>query len=349
MPEDWKEIYSELKSFINHHPDIKIKKNVTNIPESLKNDFYRLFDQVRTLFVQNKCRNLLNEAAMISEGYLAAEKEVIELLSLQKVSMPDGLSLFLHNPVEELIKGLFGLLFDLLSFKIDVRTFENSAMRNVESSFNNLSPSGYEKWGILSLVKMLNVDKLFDVEIRKFVNLISITQGGTFLSANVVQKPAETNSLAFKPDSNVICTVPDFICHSPVVNGFFAVKADMRRSLGRISSLGTSRESHAINAEVEYAAGLTLIYFDNNLDNLNILGDREKMLQPDLIIQYTGQVNWLESKKLDNLKIVNDNLKPKSGILMATLEALSKNMDMCKKEHILSMPKAPIFKVQQLF
>ena len=123
----WNQAYMELNNFITENRESEIDKDVIAIPENARPEFYRLFDIVRTTFLEENSSNPLSKSGALSDTYTRVEEEVINLLTLDDASMSIGLRRFLGNPQNQLIRGLFDPLFDLLRGKTNVEAFGEEA------------------------------------------------------------------------------------------------------------------------------------------------------------------------------------------------------------------------------
>ena len=114
MSAKWQEALGELINFIDTHSEIKIKPNYIRLPDSVRPVFYKKLDTVRSLFLEEKSSNMLAEAKTLSQHYIKAEKEIIEILKLDKVNMENSVHRFLHDPFDELKRAQFDPLMGLL-------------------------------------------------------------------------------------------------------------------------------------------------------------------------------------------------------------------------------------------
>src|SRR3989338_5462243 len=105
MSTSWQGAYTRLQNFITANPRIELSESIVAIPGDIRPEFYRLFDDVRAAFVEEKVPALLSEAETLSENYTRAEQEVKELLKLDNVFALGFLDRFLHQPKDELMRG----------------------------------------------------------------------------------------------------------------------------------------------------------------------------------------------------------------------------------------------------
>lgn len=312
-PNGWHQAYTKLSDFTIEHPEIEIDVSRVRIPESVRPEFYRLFNTVRTAFIEEKLADLLNEARSLSEKYTKVEGEVIKLLELEEISLDTRLDRFLHNPIDELVRGIFDPLFDLLKGKVDIDTFEGVSLKELKDSFRRLYRSGYVKWVALSLVKLLEADKSFQIIPRELDYVEGVLMEATPFEASA---PAaeESKRLLFKHEpTTVLFTVPDFIVHSVRVNQYFAIRSEIGSALAVASDTSQKREWYSLDSIAAMGAGLTFVYVDKNPEEISLVADREKICRPDLIIEFREQEDWYEKEGLEKVKLNHDSLKPTLG------------------------------------
>ncbi len=337
MPNGWQEVYSELTDFIAEHPEVEIGMSVVSIPGNVRPEFYRLFNTVRTAFIEERFPNLLNEATVLNKNYLKVEQEVTELLGLDDVSMVVSLRRFLHDPIE-LIRGLFDPLFDLLKAKIDIEHFEQKMSRNIETNFRDLYWLGYEKWAVLSLVKLLEADKSFQVILREPSPQEEVIMRTTSPKEQV-STPQESKCLVFQHKPTVRLTVPDFIVHSAKVSRYIALRSELERALAVASNASEKREWYPLDYVVALGPGLTIIYVADNPEELSLVADAKKICRPDLIIECREQKDWYEKEGLEKVKLHYDSLKPTLGTYIVSRQPLPEqaSAELVEGIHILTV------------
>lgn len=318
MSNKWRQVYTELTDLIAEHSEVEIGASVVRIPESVRPEFYRLFETVRTVLVEEKSPDLLSKARVLSESYTKVEEEVMKLLGLESVSTSPSLHRFLHDPIDQLIRGLFNPLFDLLKGRIDVEKYEEGASRNIEASFRPLYQSGYEKWIALSLVKLLEANKSFQVIIED-VSVEDVLKSGGLVEERV-PAPEESKALSFKHDLEVGFIVPDIIVHSARVDRYIALSSEIGTAVATASDASEKREWLPLDSVVDLGSGITLVYVDDNPEELSLVADAQKICRPDLIIECMGLKELYEKERLDKVKLHHNSLKPRLGTYIVSKE-----------------------------
>ena len=319
----WKQEYTKLSNFIAEHSEVQIEESRNKIPESVRPEFYRLFNTARTTFAEEKFPNLLNEAKALSERYTQVEAEVAKLLALEKISLATQLRRFLQNPIDELVRELFDPLFDLLKGKVNIETFGERTSRNIEAAFRGLYHLGYEKWVALSLVKLLEADRLFQVTARPFIS----EQEETVMSAALIEEepPAlsESKHLSFQGNSTATFIVPDLIIHSPMVSKYISLRSQMGEALAKATKFSEVREWYSLDSIGVFTSGLTLVYVAANFDEISLISDAKKICRPDLIIKCEGNKDWYGVKSIERIKQQHNALKPILGMYAVSREPVT--------------------------
>jgi hypothetical protein len=161
----WKNEYARLREYIVAHAEIVLTKNEISIPQPLRDEFYRIFDDVRRAVAAEYMDALPVSVRTLSERYIRIEKEASGLLGVEEIGMPVDLRVFLHNPEEGLIRAVYNCLFGLIQGKIDEVEFERLAGESIAASVSELFRFGYERWVGLELIKLLEPEKAFFVDL----------------------------------------------------------------------------------------------------------------------------------------------------------------------------------------
>ncbi len=320
MSNSWCQAHRALTDFIAEHTEIEIGASevengvsVVRIPENIRSEFYRLFNAVRAEFVEEKLTDLVNEAKSLSEEYTKLEGRIIKLLDLEKISLAVNLHRFLHNPFDELVRELLDPLFDLLKGKIDVTAFEQVSSKKTRDSFRNLYRSGYEKWVALSLVELLEADKLFRVTPREFRSVYDRLFTGSASSIEEVPVPEESSRLSL--DRGLITTLkaPSFIVHSAKANKYVALGSEIGEALVTAENASEAREWYHLDSIAVFTSGSTLIYLADKPEEISLIADVKKICRPDLIIECEGNKDWYGVERMEKIKLQHNALKPILG------------------------------------
>jgi len=206
---NWKQEYSALRDYIANNPEIIINQTEISVPQTLRDEFYRRFDDLRKAVVEDHSSSLAVDYNSLSENYLEIEKELMDLLELEGIQMPVDLFSFVHNPNEGLMRILYSRTFDLLQGKMTLEAYENQAGIDLAAVAAELFRLGYEQWAALVLIKLLDPDRAFLVDLDEDYK--------PFL--------AELKTIAFgRQAHHPTMRIPEFVLYSRKLNRYVAVK-----------------------------------------------------------------------------------------------------------------------------
>src|SRR4030042_3949309 len=210
----WKQRYDILIDYIAANPEILINVSEISIPEHLRDEFYQHFDDVRNAFVEACYDSLPLEMDTLCRNYIQSERELTDLLGVERIDLPGELSSFLHNPKEGLARAIYNRLFEMVQGKITVDDFEQMANSDLTATASELFRLGYEQWAALTLIRLLEPDGAFGVELDEdyepfAVDLREIAFGRQF------HNPAKR--------------IPELILHSKKLDRNIAVKMPLAR------------------------------------------------------------------------------------------------------------------------
>ncbi len=333
---NWQNAYTELIDFIDKNSEVKIGADKVRLPANLRPEFWRLFNATRKAFVKEELTNLLGEARLLSENYVKAEQEVTKLLCLDDVSMENSLHRFLHDPIDELARGQFDLLFDLLKEKLDIQTFEERALKNIKASYRSLYRSGYEKWVALSIVKLLEADKLYQLTLRQIAREEKVRMRIT--AKEPVPPAKESKRLSFEHEQAPLLVVPDYIVHSTKINRYVSARSEYGAALATASNTSEQRKWYPLDTIVALEPGLNLYYLADKPEEISLVADAQKICKPDLNVECRGQKDWYEKEGLEKVKLHNYMLKPRLGSYIVSREPVpEQKLDSQEDIHLLTV------------
>ena len=327
MSTTWQESFAGLQVFIKSSPGIAIGKVVISIPDDVRPEFYRLFDDVRMTFVEEKFPALLREAEILSKNYTQAEQEVKALLKLDNIYTLGFLDKFLHGTRQELTRELFNPLFELLRGTIDSGTFERQGIKDIEAIYERSHRLGYAKWLALTLVKELESDKIFAVAPPE-CKLDG--HGAPICCEDDVSYPQESKYLTFEhgPDHYPPFITPHFIVHSAKLKRYVSIRTELIAPAEYIA-LNSSEKREWYNfasLKRDYNLALTnpglLIYLGDQLEDLALIADKDRMCRPDMIVEYREPWDWEDKDITANTKLY-DVLNPKLGRYIVSREPVA--------------------------
>ncbi len=326
MSEEWRQAYTNLTDFVIEHPEVEIGASRITLPESTRPEFYRFFNAARTSFIGSNFPEFSTKATILSQNYLQVEQDIIRLLGLEDISMDDYLIKFLRDPIDQLKTGLFNPLFDLLQAKVDIETLEKYALKDIKTTFEPLYQSGYKIWVALSLVKLLEAARLFQVTLPPAKN-----GSGRDLREFLIRpkwqvpSPVESSCLSFEQvlrqqPCPVTLIVPDLIVYSSILKRYFALRLEMGKAISYASDFSERREWYSFGSVLAFESRFILVYTADNPVDIALVADGTKICRPDLIIECKTQKGWYQSKGLDEIMLHHGTLKPVFGTYIVSEE-----------------------------
>ena len=143
MSKEWLNDYFQLKELIDGHPDIQITENIVSIPDDSRPEFYRLFNIIRTNYINDTFPDILTEAGELSSRFAGAKEKVIGRLNLKAIELDPYLQVFLNDPCGGLMGKLYNPLFNLLKGKTDLVGFEDAGENITRNSYKTFFRYGY--------------------------------------------------------------------------------------------------------------------------------------------------------------------------------------------------------------
>jgi hypothetical protein len=342
MSNNWRQSHKALTDFIAGHPEIKIEPGHIYIPDTVRPEFYRQFDNIRIGFIEDEFPALLRDSRSLSQSYNKVEVEVIKQLALSEiVYASSSYKRFLGSPIEELMRELFDPLLDLVKGKINADVFQAEASQRIQHAFEYLYRWGYEKWVNLSLVKLMQADKTFQVTVREDLTIEEIHLSK---AKEEVPPPQTSDRISFFHGLDALFMVPDFIVHSPRLNTFMSLRSQVGESYAEVTNPSEKRtwdpfdvitdiygfpfrdlDVHERHGSRLIFLDFTLIYVDDNLKNLALVADKKKICRPDLVVE-CKQKDWYKGKGLEQIKLDHATLKPTFGTCIITSDPVPEDI-----------------------
>jgi hypothetical protein len=268
----------KLKEFIKDHPEIVLNKSEIAIPGDLRDEFYRRFDDVRKAVVEKHYAALPVDVATLCSNYMRIEKEMVDRLGVERITVPVDLFSFLHNPKYGLMRAIYNRLFDLLQGKTTDEDFGRLAERDLRETAAELYRLGYEMWAALSFLKLLDPDQAF------------------FVDLDPDYKPvlADLREIAFgRQAHHPTIRIPEFVLHSRRVDKYVAVKMAVAREVETFvvpftppvrPKKKTGDTSCALDTRV------MMLYLRSAAGEIPIVADiyDRTLTRPDLMLEFDG-------------------------------------------------------------
>jgi hypothetical protein len=325
MSSDWKQEYSKLVGFVSEHPEIKIIPNQISIPAGIREQFYALFNNVRTSVVRGSVGESLDESRNLILNYQNAEREVVRLFDLKGITSQTNLQRFLADFDDWLSRELFEPLFGLLKGTIDAQGFENLWAGIISNSVPAMYERAYGKWVAVSMIKLLEADELLAVPLPILRPRDRAGVGGKGVT-EPVRLPQKSDHINFEYLLCQLFTAPDFIVHSAKLNKYIGIRTQYEDSLAEADNPSQAREWYRVDVMGDITSGMMLVYMADNPQDIAVVADRLNICRPDMIIECRTRKDWSLKESFDAIKLHNQGLKPVGGsFLMSAAELTDAN------------------------
>jgi hypothetical protein len=299
-----------LNQFIKDHPEIIINKSEISIPQELREEFYRRFDDVRRAFVEEQYASLPVDVQTLSDNYIRVENEIIETLSIERIAVPVDLHSFLHNPGDGLIRVMYNRLFDLLQGKTTFEEFQTASANDIRTAAGDLYRLGYEMWAALAFIKLLDPDK------------------GYFVDLDDDYKPYLTDlkEIAFgRQAHHPTLRIPEFVLHSRKVDKYVTVKMGPAREIDTFvvrftppvrPKKKTGDTSYGLDSRVML---LTFLPTPDEIPIVAEIYDR-KLVSPDMMIEFLTADEFESQTALDDVRRHFNAMNPRLGMCLLVID-----------------------------
>ena len=307
----WKQEYNLLREYISGHPEIVINPTEISIPQNLRDEFYRSFDQLRLSFVEDHYSSMSVDLNSLCENYLKIEKEITELLGLEEIAMPMDLFSFVHTPMVGLMRILYNRTFDLLQGKTEAGAFEEQAVNDLRSVAAELYRLGYEQWAALVLIKLLEPDQAFLVD----------------LDEDYQPYLTELKSISFgRQAHHPTMRIPEFVLHSQKLNKYVAVKMMLAHEIETyVPSLKPAVRPKKKTGDTSFAldSRVMLLSFMASPKDIPVIADIYDLTltSPDWMMEFISASELEDPTSLDQVKRHVDAMKPKLGSCLVLIDA----------------------------
>jgi hypothetical protein len=318
MPDKFREAYGKLTDFVAKHPEIEIGDSVTSIPESVRPGFYGFFNDARDAFVREKFPMHLAKAQTVKDKFDRALKDASGWLSLEEPPTVNPLLRFLRDPKDCLARELFDPLFDLLKGRTNIDEMGKSVSPRIEELFAYVYRGGYEKWAVVSLLNLLEVDSSFCINVRN-LNPGERTRPPAQAPLEEVPTPQESTHFFFSQPRNAIFAVPDFIIHSSRLNRFIGIRSEFREASYNAINASPDREWSGVDRDllILLTKGLTLIYVSEKAEEIALVADVAKFCRPDMLLWCVDTQNINQREAMAIMESADLHLKPSRGSYLA--------------------------------
>lgn len=337
----WMQKYDVLKDYVTANPGIHIDMSEVSIPEHLRDEFYIHFDDVRNAVVDAHYGSLPFEVDTLRRNYTRSEKEIADLLGVERIELPVDLSSFLHNPKKGLARGLFHRLFEMVQGKITEDDFERTAYSDLTAITAELFRLGYEPWAALTLIRLLDPDEAF----------------GVGLDEDYEPFVMELKEIAFgRQFHHTTKRIPELILRSEKLDRHIAVKMPLAREVDTYyfpykrpskSKKHTGDTSHVLDSRVMF---LSIV---PDLKNIPVFADyhactvespdltveflrKEDLSNPDAVVQVQKRVDFMKPRLGGHIVVMNPEPESDNVKTMGNIDIFSIGLDPHKLHWVIN-------------
>ena len=320
MSINWRNSYIALQDFIKEHPSIQIDRYVMIIPDDVRSEFYRLFDEVRTGIIKNNFPGLLEEAAILDKKYAEAKGAVTALLNLKTIETAPRLGWFLNNPIEGLIHDLSDPLFDLLRDVNTADEFEERSTSIIKKVSRDFFHAGYRHWITLTLIQLLAPDKAYAVPLPDQFQEPELTDAETIPGINVHEMPHIVDSETLKMDISQYSPFisPNIVVYSTLLDAYAGIRDGYNNVYRRARAI-SKRVEWLKMEEIRHKFGTNAlwpdlgIYLQGMKERLRILAGYFYAARPDITAEVISTDEWSADDAGKMARRHGDILKPRGG------------------------------------
>lgn len=321
MPDAFRQAYEALTGFIANHPEIEIGESVTSLPENVRPGFYALFNESRNAFISEYFPECLSRAETLKQEYCRAAEESSKWLSFEDGPVVSKCGRFLCDPKDSLARELFDPLFDLLKKRETPESFRYKASRRIESLFPVVHRGGYEKWVVVSLLSLLDIEQAYCVPVRD-LQPGDRAKSLTYAPTEEVPAPVESARSLFSHSPKAIFAVPDFIVRSARLNRCVGIRTEFKEGSYSALNANMDRDWCPIDPGLLMLLenGLTLIYAAEKPEKVALVGDVGKFCRPDMILWCVDSRTMTEKEARNKMAHAASHLRPSKGIFIIAME-----------------------------
>jgi len=307
---DWKTEYESLTQFISGKPGIVVNASEVSIPQPLRDEFYSRFDKIRAAVVEAHYAELPVDVDALCRNYLEIEKEVVALLGIDNIAMPVDLFSMVHTPKEGLGRIIYSRLFDLLQGKTTIDAFEEQCVDDLKTSSAELFRLGYEWWAALVLIKLLEPDEAFGVDLDP--------EYKPFLT--------ELKEISFgRQAHHPTIRIPEFVVHSRKLGRLVAIKMAITREVEDYGvrlkppvrpKKRTGDTSFALDSRI------MLLSFLSGPDDIPVIADiyDRTLTSPDFMVECITGEEIKDPGALEQVKLHVESMNPNLGMCLIVID-----------------------------
>ncbi|MCL2679806.1 MAG: hypothetical protein FWF18_05995 [Dehalococcoidia bacterium] len=303
MPAAWIQALSELEDFISATPEVQITNEVVTLPDSVRPQFYRYFNNVRAAFIAEKFSVEIEQARELAVHFGAARETMCQKLELEDIEIGSRMRQFFETPGVCLERLLFDPLFEVVKHKLEKDQFEKRSTDAINELFTNLFHTGYNLWVTMSIINAVDPSAAFIVPMPDNRTEPDLTDaehvpGGGLARVPALEKPVK---VSFEHIPFTALLVPRIIVHSRKLACFLSFRTDYHDVYRRDDSFkDPGKWTNTIDLWRKYGKNDLWpdigIYIGTSADELSLVADYSHVVKPQLLVESMDRVDWHEKR-----------------------------------------------------
>ncbi len=317
MSNNWQESYKALQSFALNTPGIIITDENTTIAADVRIDFYRLFDMVRQIFIEEKFKFEIEQSTILSQNYKMATQTLMESLKLKEVIPTNETLALLTNPLQGLMKFVYNCLFDLLKGRLDTHSFESQAIKTVKGKYAQIYAIGYEQWVTVSAINLIEPAVIYNTSLDFSSDSLP----------HLIHEESQTFSLKQRA-AHPKFRIPDAVLFSPKLQSYVVLKLELGRVLPAYNCYGLGKFTGSKYFEysgIGTGRRALLMYLVKNIEEAPVIAntDTSHLSPPDILIECISSALNESLDIPDELTKHIQTLNPALGAFLVTQQPLA--------------------------
>jgi hypothetical protein len=318
VSDKWEAEYQKLVEFISENPDIKITENSISIPGRVREDFYRLFDAVRTTLAQEKAPQAVKNNEALCRNFLNLGQKMISGLDIEKILLPPIYESFVSNPALGLTRDLFDPLFNLLKRKISDSQFEAAGIDSIKNTALSMQQFSYDLCVLLALVDLCDADEVYEVPARKLGPNLEVRSTNKIVEP--LPEPFRSRTLSFKTVPYPVFVIPQVLMHSRRLGRYFSARIGLEIPKRYCDEMYGVRDEIPITRLDLWKNGAILFYLDDTPKRLAVAADGGHLYRPDLLLINKSDNEWEDPQAVGLINAQNGKIQPRLGTYLVCME-----------------------------
>lgn len=320
FPSSWHNSFADLQTFISEKSGVELSESLISIPDAYKTRFFRLFDSVRELFLEERLPIMLNDLQRLGGRFKKAEQVAMASLDLDAVRLPVRTERVLRDPRRGLAAEMFNPLMDLLVGRLLEGEFgvlcEEKARRSATDSYTE----GYQKCLELETLALIQPDSAYWVPLYEPTSKEIIKRSDVPVA---LPKPhLAIQQLKLGSSGHPILIVPEVIVHSLRGDFCVGIAANPTGAIWIAEEYPRIHEWLDSYLQVDLSDCL-LVYLGASPEELAFIGDRQSLRRPHLAIECCEGYKAYDDEAFQRTKTRHAFLQPFLGSIVVREESFS--------------------------